>query len=125
MPHQSTHRHDAPLERLLASLPAPVRRAYERVTEPALIWLRLPLALLLIAGGFLGFLPLLGFWMVPLGVLLLAEDVPFLRRPTMKALAAVQGWWDRRRARANGGTAQAVVVGKPDETPRTGDRLRR
>ena len=41
--------------------------------------LRLPLALLLIAGGFLGFLPILGFWMIPLGLLILAIDLPLLR----------------------------------------------
>jgi len=55
--------------------------------------------MLLIVGGFLGFLPILGFWMVPLGILLVAEDVPFLRRPTIRALGAIQGWWDRRRGK--------------------------
>jgi len=64
-----------------------------------MIWVRLPAALLLICGGFLGFLPVLGFWMAPIGVLLLAEDVPPLRRPSMRALGAVQRWWDRWRAR--------------------------
>jgi hypothetical protein len=90
---------EAPLERLLAALPPSVRRAYRWVCQPKLIWLRMPLALLLIVGGFLGFLPILGFWMVPLGILLIAEDVPFLRRPTLRTLGAIQGWWDRRRKR--------------------------
>lgn len=93
---------DAPLQRLLAALPGPVRRAFTWLCQPRLIWLRIPLAILLIAGGFLGFLPILGFWMVPLGILLLAEDIPFLRRPTMRALGAVQDWWDRRRRRGAG-----------------------
>ncbi len=43
--------------------------------------LRLPLALLFIAGGFMSFLPLLGVWMIPVGLLLLAVDLPFLRGP--------------------------------------------
>ncbi|MBS0639508.1 MAG: hypothetical protein JSS43_06525 [Proteobacteria bacterium] len=90
---------EAPLERLLAALPPSVRRAYEWVCQPKLIWLRVPFAVLLIAAGFLGFLPILGFWMVPLGILLLAEDLPFLRRPTIRALGAIQGWWDRRRGK--------------------------
>ncbi len=90
---------EAPLERLLAALPTSVRRGYEWVCQPKLIWLRVPLAMLLIAGGFLGFLPILGFWMVPLGILLVAEDVPFLRRPTITVLGAVQGWWDRKRGK--------------------------
>jgi hypothetical protein len=38
------------------------------------------LGLVLIMGGVLGFLPILGFWMIPLGVGLLALDVPPLRR---------------------------------------------
>lgn len=40
---------------------------------------RIPLAVLLVLGGVAGFLPILGFWMVPLGFLLLAIDVPALR----------------------------------------------
>lgn len=85
--------------RLLAALPGPVRRGYARLTRPGWGWVRVPLGVLLTFGGFLGFLPILGFWMVPLGLLLLSEDVPFLRRPTMGALGAVQRWWDRRRGR--------------------------
>jgi hypothetical protein len=37
--------------------------------------LRLVLGLLLIVGGILGFLPILGFWMIPLGVAVAALDV--------------------------------------------------
>jgi len=60
---------------------------------------RVPLAVVLVLGGFVGFLPILGFWMLPVGVLLLAEDLPVLKRPTLRALGTVQGWWDRRRGR--------------------------
>lgn len=90
---------DRPLHRLLAALPAPVSRSYRWLCRPALVWLRVPLALLLMLGGCLGFLPVLGFWMVPLGLLLLSEDVPSLRRPTLRLLGTVQGWWDRYRLR--------------------------
>jgi len=34
----------------------------------------------LMAGGVVGFLPVLGFWMIPAGALLVASDVPPLRR---------------------------------------------
>lgn len=37
--------------------------------------LRLPLGLVIIAGGFLGFLPILGFWMIPVGIAVAALDV--------------------------------------------------
>ena len=35
---------------------------------------------LLLCGGLLGFLPVLGFWMIPLGIAVLATDVPPLNR---------------------------------------------
>jgi hypothetical protein len=92
---------DEPLGRLLAGLPGPVRDAVAWLRRPRARWLRLPLGLVLIVGGLLGFLPILGFWMIPLGLLLLAEDIPALRRPTMRALAAIQGWWDCGRERVD------------------------
>lgn len=89
---------DRPLRRLLMALPAPVRRGFVWLRR-ASPWLRIMLGILLVLGGLFSFLPILGLWMLPLGILLLAEDMPFLRRPTMRALAAVQAWWDRRRKR--------------------------
>jgi hypothetical protein len=71
-------------------------------------WLliRLPLALIFIAGGLLSFLPFLGIWMLPLGLLLLAVDLPFLRGPIsslmIRARRRIQVWtiwWRRRRSR--------------------------
>ena len=47
--------------------------------------LRIVLGGLLIVGGILGFLPILGFWMIPLGVAVAALDVQLYRR------------WKRRR----------------------------
>lgn len=97
-----TERQADPLHRLTARLPRPARSGLAWVLRPEAIWLRVPLALLLIASGFLGFLPILGFWMLPLGALLLAEDFPPIRKPTVRAIEAVERWWDRRRDRAKG-----------------------
>ncbi len=48
--------------------------------------LRLVLGILLIIGGIFGFLPVLGFWMIPLGVAVAALDVtPLWRRLTGRA----------------------------------------
>jgi len=55
--------------------------------RPGAIFLRLPIGLLLIVGGFFSFLPILGLWMLPLGLLFLALDIPFLRKPV--ALSSV------------------------------------
>lgn len=38
------------------------------------------LGVVLVIGGFLGFLPIFGFWMLPLGAALIALDIPPLRR---------------------------------------------
>ncbi len=43
--------------------------------------IRFPIALVLIVGGLFSFLPVLGIWMLPLGLLLLAVDLPVLRGP--------------------------------------------
>lgn len=69
-------------------------------------YLRIPLAVVLILGGFVGFLPVLGFWMVPAGLLLLAIDIPFLRPAISAAVIIVrrraQIWWRRLRDRRRG-----------------------
>ena len=54
------------------------------------IW-RILLGVALIMAGLLGFLPVLGFWMVPLGVAVLSLDVPIVRRLCLK----IQNWWKR------------------------------
>jgi hypothetical protein len=51
---------------------ARMRNAVRRRVPPGL---RLPLGLVLIAFGILGFLPVLGFWMIPLGIAVAALDI--------------------------------------------------
>lgn len=46
----------------------------------------------LVAGGCFGFLPVLGFWMVPVGVAVLSHDLHSVRR-ARRRLAV---WWSRR-----------------------------
>ena len=71
-----------------------VRNTLRPILDGRLRYLRLPLAVLLIAGGFLGFLPVLGFWMIPLGLVLLAVDMPLLRPAVSAAIVRL-----RRRLR--------------------------
>ncbi|MBR1125989.1 hypothetical protein JQ628_31005 [Bradyrhizobium lablabi] len=67
--------------------------------KPSSRWVRIPLAILLMIGGVLGFLPILGLWMLPLGLLLFAQDVPWLQPPLARALAWVERkWLERQRA---------------------------
>jgi hypothetical protein len=54
---------------------------------------RVPVACLLILGGFLSILPVLGIWMLPLGLLLLAVDIPALRPAVTAAVIRVRRRW--------------------------------
>ena len=76
---------DRASRRLHRQLQALVRRFAMLRWLPALtgtrpgVLVRAPLAVLLVAGGLLGFLPVLGVWMIPLGLVILAIDLPVLR----------------------------------------------
>jgi hypothetical protein len=58
---------------------------------------RVPLGIALVLGGALSVLPVLGIWMLPLGLMLLALDVALLRRPTARMLIAGERLWNRLR----------------------------
>ena len=91
------------LDRAERLLPGTLGRWVTYLREPSASWVRVPLGILLVAGGLLGFLPVLGFWMVPLGLLLLALDVALLRRPTARVMVTGEQLWGRlRRARRAG-----------------------
>jgi hypothetical protein len=54
--------------------------------------LRIAMGILLILFGIFGFLPVLGFWMIPLGIVVLSADVPMARRLRRRVAVA----WGRR-----------------------------
>jgi hypothetical protein len=93
------------LDRFQRRLPKGAAGALGSVRGPGGAWIRLPAGGLLLVGGVLGFLPVLGFWMIPLGLLLLAFDIPRLRQPVGGAMVRAERWWSvwrRRRARPPG-----------------------
>ena len=55
------------------------------------IW-RIAIGLVLIVGGLLGFLPVIGFWMIPLGLIVLSIDLPWARRGRRR----LSVWFHRR-----------------------------
>src|SRR5690242_20507243 len=57
---------------------------------------RIMLGCLLLLGGLLGFLPVLGFWMVPLGLVVLAVDIPMARRFKRRFEVRLGRWLIRR-----------------------------
>ena len=80
------------LDRLAGRMPSLVGRLLAWHKDGGSRLLRIPVGLALVIGGCAGFLPVLGFWMVPVGLVLLARDVPPLRRPVRRGLI----WAERR-----------------------------
>lgn len=69
----------------------------------------------LIAGGLLGFLPILGFWMLPLGLLVLSADYPVARRWRRRLQVGI-GKWQQRNGRRNG-RARPAAPRVPEPPP--------
>ena len=97
------------LDRLQPHLPGWGARWLRRIRSPAATMVRIPLAVVLIAAGFVGFLPILGFWMVPLGLALIAIDVPFLRGPLARVLAWMNVRLEARAAPGDGRICRAII----------------
>ena len=57
--------------------------------------LRIAAGILLVIGGLFGFLPVLGFWMIPLGLIILSVDLPLVRRLRRR----IEVKWGRRNGR--------------------------
>jgi hypothetical protein len=64
--------------------------------------LRILIGYLLVFFGFLGFLPILGFWMIPLGLWILSQEFGWLRRVRRRFGL----WWARRKLRKSAATSQ-------------------
>lgn len=96
---------DQAFDRLEEEVPDRLSRAIRWLREPKARKVRLPLGVLLLIGGCLWFLPVLGLELIPIGLLLIAQDVPFLRKPVGRATLWLEDrwrdlrrWWRRRRA---------------------------
>ena len=86
------------IDRIGTTMPR-LGRALAALTAPGRTWIRLPAAIVMITGGLLGFLPILGFWMLPLGLILLAVDLPPLRPAVGGVIVRGRAFLRRWRAR--------------------------
>jgi hypothetical protein len=94
-------------DRLQRRIPDYAARLLERIRRPEARWVRIPLGVLLVLGGIFSFLPVLGIWMLPLGLLLLALDLVFLQGPVNSGIVRGTRKWStwsraRRDKKANG-----------------------
>jgi len=72
-----------------------IRLGRWRLKLPASAIWRIAIGGLLILGGCFGFLPVLGFWMAPLGLVVLSVDLPPVRRFRRR----IEVRWGRRKGR--------------------------
>jgi Putative transmembrane protein (PGPGW). len=64
------------------------------IPMPGSKWGRVSIGAALMLFGLLGFLPVLGFWMLPLGFLVLSNELPQARRLRRR----ISLWWGRRKS---------------------------
>ena len=83
------------LERLISHLPRRMAAFVRWARHPDRVWLRAPLGILLVIGGCFAILPILGVWMIPLGVILLAQDFA----PARRVVHRLVNWTAERRPR--------------------------
>ena len=94
---------DLAFSQLQALLPRRAARSLAWLRSPRAVWVRIPAGLLCIAAAAFWFMPVIGIEWLPVGLLLLAEDVPLLRKPVgrfilflLKQGRRLQVWWKRR-----------------------------
>lgn len=83
-----------------------LKRPIRALLHPNRARWRVPLGLFLIVGGLFSFLPFLGLWMLPLGLLLLAVDVTPLQGPVSSVVIRARrrlNPWIRRRIKRRPG----------------------
>lgn len=69
-----------------------IRFGNRHIPLPASRVARLALGVVLILLGLVGFLPVIGFWMIPLGLLVISYDIPLFRRLRRRVVL----WWNGR-----------------------------
>lgn len=81
-------------DRLEQETPDRVTRAIRWLRSPEARWVRLPAGIVLLLLGIVGpFVPVAGIEFLPFAFLLIAQDVPFLRRPVARAVLWLEDRW--------------------------------
>lgn len=83
---------DRAFDELEHEAPDRVARVIRWLRSPASRKVRIPLGVLLIIASMLWFLPVVGIELLPIGLLLIAQDVPFLKKPVGEGML----WLERR-----------------------------
>lgn len=73
------------------------RERYQALKSSEHHWVRKIVGTVLVLFGLIGFMPVVGFWMIPLGLALLAVDFPIIRRFNRRVVK----WWQKLRRRVS------------------------
>ena len=95
------------MDRLQGHMPGWAGRHLNRLRHPRAVWVRVPAGIALAGGGVFSVLPVLGLWMLPVGLALLAHDVPPMRKPVARVLRFTNGKIDNMKARKAANKAKA------------------
>jgi hypothetical protein len=97
-PDQGQAELDRAYDELEHEVPDRVAPAIRWLRDPQGKWVRLPLGVLLIVANLFGpVVPFLGIEFVPLGLLLVAQDIPPLRKPVARMTLWLEHRWVRLR----------------------------
>jgi hypothetical protein len=105
------------MDRLQGHMPDWAGRNLNRLRHPRAVWVRVPAGIALTSGGVLSVLPGLGVWMLPIGLALLAHDVPVMRPPLARVLNFTNGKIEQRRERRKNAAAAKAAKPKPAPKP--------
>jgi len=76
-----------------------LRLGGRRIPLPRSRPLRIALGVVMIVAGCFGFLPILGFWMIPFGLLILSVDIPAVRRFRRRLEIRWARWRQKRQGK--------------------------
>jgi hypothetical protein len=90
---------DARVARVLTKLPKRMQDAVAWLRNPSRKPIRMLASVLLIIGSIFSILPILGLWMLPLGLALLSDDFPSLKVWLERTAQWIGRTWRRVRGR--------------------------
>jgi hypothetical protein len=101
-------------------VPDRLARVLRSLRHPDARWVRIPVGVLFVLGGVFSILPVLGIWMLPLGLLLIAYDVPFLRKPVARSTIWITRKWAAFRQRSREPTPGVTAAEDVKDSGRKG-----
>ena len=103
------------MNRLQNHIPTWVGHNLNRLRGKRAIWVRVLTGVaLIVAWGFLP-LPLVGIWMLPVGLVLLAHDIPIVRAPIARLLRFTNGKIEKRKSCAMSALPRKADVADYDQ----------